>query len=524
MGGEGLAVFSGLMAVLALALAILLLFYSSAFFVLAIYRQRLRGVASLRTACDQAKSNWLVVIPALGHPDLLERCVNAALVAINGTGARLVVALDDGRGSALERGLEAVRRASGEEPAVIFEPGELDDWTQRSFSGQLVCVATGRLLPRGRIGGKAAALNLVLALQGLWSEKPRPDDARYLLCIDVDEVLYADGFQVLQAAAMEHPEAAVIQAPKHDEPVSGSWFGHAFSAGYSAWFHWEAGWHSGNSTPPGSSYYGSMAAVKLDDLPAEELDIALSDGAAIRGREVFPQRFTVEDYPFAVTLLADRPTVLLARPIGVGCAPPDTSSVLALWHRWAHGNVAAARWRATQIFVGPMLSIRQRVAWIYHSLSWYAYAALGLLPLALSGVLVSRGQLSGPCLAVICLAMTAEWMRRLVPSPMTSLVQRALRVPVDLMLWPVVVHAIYAVWSGASGPVSRSTPRTPGSRALPPIAVAAYSVETLVVTTTVVLAASRLSLLSSVACLLVLLPALVGLAAIALDSKLRLRA
>lgn len=465
------------------------------------------------------------MIPALDHPQMLERCLGAALAAVDGAQAQLVVALDDGRVGAVDRGLEAVRRASGETPALVRSVQEAESSARELSTARLVCIPTGRLLPRSRLGGKAAALNFVLALHGLWREKTetRARDS-YLACIDVDETLSTDGFEVLREAASRHPRAVLIQAPKHDKATTRSWFSRAFSAGYSAWFHWEAGWDSGDAnTQVASSYYGSMAAIRLGGLSATEVDIQLADGTTVRGREVFPEQFAVEDYPFAVSSLATLETVLLRRPIGMGCAPPDTPSVLALWHRWAHGNIATTKSKAGQILRGPMQSERQRVAWIYHSMSWYAYLALGLLPLALFGALLSSGLQSTFCLALVCLAATVEWVRRLLPTPMTSFVQRALRLPIDTMLWPVVAHAIFAAWTGTKSSVSRSTPRIAGSRSLPLVVIAVYSLEALVVVATAALAVERSDFLSVTTCALVTAPALIGLGAIALDPRLRVK-
>lgn len=515
-------ILSSLLVVPGLACAGFSLLYSVVFVILAQRRGALRSKPSPQGQSRRRASEWLIVIPALDHPQLLERCVRAAQEATKGTRVQIVVALDDGRADAFNRGLEAIRRASDEEPTVLFASSD-ERLGQHLSSKRLICIPTGRLLPQGRLGGKAAALNLVLALHGRWRESAtdRTRDT-YFLCLDVDEILSPGGFEALLKAADRNPQAALIQAPKYDRPITRSWFSRAFSAGYSAWFHWEAGWVPRGATKEASSYYGSMGAIKLDELTLTETRIELAHGGVIHGQEVFPIKFAVEDYPFAVAALPRLESVLLRSPIGTGCAPPDSPGVLALWHRWAHGNIAASKWQARQILVGPMLSKSQRIAWIYHSATWYAYVALGLLPLALVAALMSNGPLSTICLGLLCVAASLEWVRRLMPVPRTSLAQRILRLPVDTMLWPVVAHAIVAVWLGLSSTVSRSTPRITGSQRLPGIVIGAYSAEALVIGGSVALAAERGDLLSLSACVLISLPTALGLSAVALDPKLRL--
>jgi hypothetical protein len=508
----------------AFGLASFSLAYSAIFAILANGRRARRAPSDLPRPAAGHDADWLVVIPALDHPRLLERCVKAALEAIDGSQAQLVVALDGRRGEAIERGLRAVRRALGAQPALVRSAREAEDPSRSIDSAKLVCVPTGEILTRRGVGGKAEALNLVLALHARWKARSeggaRPT---YILCIDVDEALSGEGFQMLREAASCYPEASLIQAPKYDLPVTGSWFSRAFSAGYAAWFHWEAGWSSGRAGQNASSYYGSMGAIKLNDFAAGETKIELAGNEVIRGREVFPPHFAVEDYPFAIASLTDRETLLLRRPIGFGYAPPDTPGVLALWHRWTHGNVAAARCRGAQILLGPMPSAWQRMAWVYHSASWYAYVVLGLLPLALLGALLSQGRGSELCLALVCIAISAEWARRLLPAPLTTLRQRLLRLPVDIMLWPVGAHAIFAAWSGTTGPVSRSTPRTPGSRSLPNWVVVAYLVEALAIAEIALLATKKWDPLVAAACALSAVPCIIGLLAVMLDSRLRLR-
>jgi hypothetical protein len=509
----------------AFGLASFSLAYSAIFAILANGRRARRGTPIPPLSGPDQDADWLVVIPALDHSDLLERCVDAALKAIDGSEAQLVVALDGRQREAIERGLRAVSRALGAQPALVRTAQEAKDSNRFLRSAKLVCIPTGEILTRRGVGGKAEALNLVLALHTQWqaepSERARPT---YVLCIDIDEALSREGFQMLREAASCYPDASLIQAPKYDLPVTGSWFGRAFSAGYAAWFHWEAGWDAGGSGQNASSYYGSMGAIKLNDFRGVETKFELATGEVVRGREIFPPHFAVEDYPFSIASLADRETVLLRRPIGFGYAPPDTLGVLALWHRWTHGNVAAARWRGVQILFGPMPSGWQRMAWIYHSASWYAYAALGLLPLALLGLMLAHGGVYKVCLALLCVAISAEWARRLVPAPLTTLRQRLLRLPVDIMLWPVGVHAIIAAWSGTTTLFSRSTPRTPGSRSLPAWVVGAYLVEALAIVEIALLATKRRDLLDGAACGLLAVPCIFGLVAVVLDSRLRLRA
>ncbi len=475
----------------AIGLSIVCLTYSITFMWLASTRGRGgRPSATHKPRQTIYGDKWLIVIPALGNVTLLETCVSNALRATSAADAVIVVAIDDRDQPSRLRARGAVERGAKKSGVHDLSQGQGDGTPIDSASQRVICVPTGALLNQCSRGGKASAVNLGVSCY-LYMEQ---DELRngmfdrtsilYLLCLDVDERLTADGFSRLRTTAVRNPQTVLIQAPKRDLPVTRSLFARAFSAAYSSWFKWEAGWPTGRSSPgAGSSYYGSMAAIKLSPEMLRHRRTIESGGA--RRIELFPEDCPVEDYPFSLALSPHHGTLLLDQPIGVGCAPPDMGALFALWHRWAQGNISAIAGRLRVLLWQPGQSIGQRVARIHHALSWYVTIAVGVLPIALVGPLVCRSHYAIYTLLLICVALGGEWIRRLVPAWPAARRDLALRLPVDMLLWPIGVHAIVGAWRGGAwrgrrSPFPPTTPRVSGSCGLPSWIWCAYGVEVVV--------------------------------------------
>lgn len=464
---------------------------------------------------------WIIVIPVIGNPALLEICVSSALWATSGAEAVIIVAIDDRDRSSRLRSQRAVEKASGER--VLRNLGQD---RPSVASRRVICVPTGAILKQCSRSGKASAVNLALSRYLSMEEDasrpdmPSQDNAPYLLCLDVDERLAASGFGRLRAAAAANPDIALIQAPKRDTPVTPSLFARAFSAAYCSWFKWEAGWPATRSSAgAGSSYYGSMAAIKLSpELFLHRRTIGSADARRI---ELFPEDCAVEDYSFSLSLSPNHGTLLLDRPIGVGCAPPDMAALFTMWNRWAKGNISVAASGLRDLLCQPGRSVGERVARMHHALSWYASIAVGLVPIALAGVLICKSRDAIWVLLLVSATLAGEWIRRLVPAWPASMRDLALRLPIDMLLWPMGVNALVGVWRSTDSGFAPVTPRVAGSRSLPRWIWCAYGVEIAIVLYAAMLAVeARHALLSGMAVGMAGMPFGVGMLAAWHDRRL----
>jgi hypothetical protein len=421
------------------------------------------------------KTDWLVVICVLKEVELLYDCVLHALIAGEGLGT-VVVALDG-------RTTEIV----GECHRIVEMANTQYQSTQGSnVHTRAICVPTFLGWdPEIYRQSKAVALNIIASLRGTdiyWNTKrishpltlrppatPSADwqvisipAAMFAVCVDVDEILMKEGLESLVAATRRHPEAILVQCAKHDQPVCRNPFSRGFTAAYTSWFFQGAAWSNAGNGHLSASYYGSMAALKIDDDAYPSCTYTLTNGEKVQGIEVFPTQYAVEDYPLYIKHLRDRTTVFLPRIAGHGLAPVDAGALLQLWGRWAFGNLATIR-DLPQAALGWRTSTNQKRCMQVHAISWITVGLVGILPIFSSFSLLIDSNFTIPVCLVTAITILAVTYRQLLPVRGISLADRILRMPTEAILWPVSIICIAIVIAGARpGLTSAATPRFRG--------------------------------------------------------------
>lgn len=469
---------SQVMAIALIVMSSTLLGNFSVLLILILWRLKHRRVqcAEKQSAQLPAKSSWLVVIPVLHEAAQLEKCLRASLTATPDS-TTIIVVLDGKTIESVETCRAVVNRVNDSIRAK--EP-----LSRRNLS----CIPTSLILKEGSTRRKGEAINVVLSLCGkkalctydgqqyriAVADNSSLDadhcseasweivipDANYLLCVDVDEQLTAAGFSTLRDAAQRDERAVLIQCRKHDQPVSGSAFAHSFSSAYAAWFQWEAAWprysdHTVNSTL-GSSYYGSMAAIRLDPRLLEPTNLELVTGRSLQGVKLFPGGYRVDDYPLFLRKFSRQRCLFLETCAGSGESPLDAFGYLSLWERWALGNIASFRdnWQ----FILGIGSYRQSLSMAYHAASWYIQALFGLLPCVLSVSYLLSSKLALDTGILVLLVFLLQATKNILPASGTVLWQRMLRLPIEMLLWPVFLGAVCNPYSGGFFK-SQATPR-----------------------------------------------------------------
>jgi Glycosyl transferase family group 2 len=424
---------------------------------------------------DADKTNWLVIICVLKEVGLLYRCVLNALIASEGLGT-VIVALDSRTPEIIRECHRLVEKVNA-------------DYRSTSCSNtpaQALCIPTFLgWKPGVHRKSKAVALNIILSLRGttiFWYSKStlpsltlrRPaiftedwqvisiPSATFIVCVDVDEILMREGLQSLMAATRRHPEAVLVQCAKYDQPVRRNPFSRGFTAAYTSWFLQGAAWSGTDNRHLSASYYGSMAALKIDYNTYSPRTYTLTNGEKIHGIEFFPTQYAVEDYPLYVRHLRDKTTVFLPGIAGQGLAPVDAGAFLRLWGRWAFGNLATIR-DLPQIALGRGTDANQKRCMQAHAISWMVIGLAGTLPILSSFSFLIHSVFTIPvCLATASTTLATTY-RLLLPVRDVSLADRALRVPTESILWPVSVVCLANVIAGnGSLFTSPATPRYRG--------------------------------------------------------------
>lgn len=366
-----------------------------------------------------------------------------------------------------------------------------------SLAARVHCVPTSRTVCGGQLRRKGEAINLVLSLMGkdcIWArlgsadllfindtlkeleereaellQKHRDDfhlrvinipNADYLMVVDVDEDVDSVAFELFRSRVASMPGVTLIQCPKYDSPNGGTISSKAFAANYDSWFYWEAGWLEIDEvvSSPGCSYYGSMAAIAIENVSCEETTIALTSGKNLIGKALFIEGYSIEDYVFYAQKLLNSQTVLLSESIAVGEAPGNLAAWLSLWARWTCDNVTIfLRVTLPALLNGQIVGVTKRLALVYHGASWFSYPNVVFLGL---GTICFMANYSGSGAKnlgmLILLVLLLEVGRRLIPTPRTSIVERMVRFFAEVALFPV--GALYVLAGIAKGYLNISVP------------------------------------------------------------------
>jgi len=335
------------------------------------YVHRIRQVAGDGLVPENAiepghPSRWLVVLPVLCETEHLRKSITCLVSHPECIcDVDIVVALDGKTQEDVDACFRVVR--------------DVLDNHSGSIAARVHCVPTSSTVCEGLKRRKGEAINLVLSLMGkhcVWTRmgsadllfvndtleeveartttllQGHRDDVRlrvlniphadYLMVVDVDEKIDAVAFKEFRTRVASMPGVTLVQCPKRDIPNSGTVSSKAFAANYDSWFHWEAGWpeSDGVLSTLGCSYYGSMAAIAIEQVPCEETTIVLNTGQVLVGKALFAEGYTIEDYVFYAHNLLGSRTVLLSDAIAVGEAPTNLSAWLSLWARWTYDNVS----------------------------------------------------------------------------------------------------------------------------------------------------------------------------------------
>jgi len=352
-----------------------------------------------------------------------------------------------------------------------------------NYSGSIVarvhCVPTSSTVCGGQQRRKGEAINLVLSLMGkhcVWARIGSKDllfvndtieereerstallqghreDIRlrafniphsdYLMVVDVDEKVDAVAFMEFRMRVESMPDVTLVQCPKYDFPNSGTISSIAFAANYDSWFHWEAGWIENNGvfSVLGSSYYGSMAAITIEQSGYKEVTtIMLNSGQTLFVNSLFVEGYSIEDYVFYTQKLLRSRTVLLNESIAVGEAPTNLAAWLSLWSRWTCDNVSVFLSVTLPALVdGRIEGMSKRLALLYHGISWFSYPNVALLGLGTIWYATQACSAGAEHIGRLMLfVLVLEAGRRLVPTPRTSILQRASRFLTEVALFPV---------------------------------------------------------------------------------------
>lgn len=421
------------------------------------------------------ETNWLVVICVLKEVKLLYRCVLHALIASENLGT-VIVALDGRTPEIVDECHRIVEVANADYQAI----------SGSDVPARALCIPTF-LGWKSEVHrkSKAMALNIVISLRGteiFWYSKStspslviqRPaassgdwqaisiPSATFVVCVDVDEILTGEGLKRLMAATRRYPEAVLVQCAKYDRPVGRNLFSRGFTAAYTSWFFHGAAWCGADNSHLSASYYGSMAALKIDYNTYPSCTYTLTNGERVHGIEVFPTQYAVEDYPLYVKHLRDKTTVFLPSIAGHGLAPADAGAFLQLWGRWAFGNLATIR-DSPKTALGRGTGANQRRCMQVHAISWIAVGLTGILPILSSFSLLIHSIFTIPVCLTTASIILATTYRLLLPVRGVSLADRTLRVPIESILWPVsIVCLANAIVGNKSFFTTPATPRDGG--------------------------------------------------------------
>jgi hypothetical protein len=313
--------------------------------------------------------------------------------------------------------------------------------------GDCHTLVVGRTLTDLRINLQKTTARLGEPLRRRIVTIPRPDT---ILCVDVDEVLIKESFLAFKDEAERHIESPLIQSTKIDVPASGTPSAEAFYAMYSSWFYWSAGWPqiSDGKRCLGSSYYGSLAAIRLLPGLIEKQEIELNSGEIICGNKLFPEGLRVEDYPLFVEKYIGHPTTFLERSFAVGEAPQDAVAFFSLWARWTHDNTKVFLYQTLKVILSLFRHKQgfwEGIALLHHGISWFAYVNLAILPLlqALS-VLFAPSIISQSLAGVNILTLCAGLTISIFPTKNVSFRQAIIRYLIEYLLFPVAAYYSFA--------------------------------------------------------------------------------
>lgn len=503
-------VIAGIVAVLAASL-VFQLGFNVLFATIAIRRRIARDASNSRTLrSDRSLETCLFIVPVLNEDHLLSRCLRALTTPV-GERATIAVALDGkdlesiGRCETVIQ--ETLRLASALETGSCLRQSHLEEElidallsAESDAAANVIEERWRKLVPIQRIPTtqtlsqkvgrrKGEAINLILSLCGkrcLWLRFPSREvlavgdtvaelrgrynaivaregipigrsmfsnpKAAILVCVDVDEVVSPESLVKLRELALDQPQAAIIQCVKRDLPISDSLAAHAFHANYSAWFHWEAAWPVKNEETLSwhCCYYGSMAAIRLNDDLLLPRRVSLAGDQQVEGSTLFPEGYAIEDYPFFAHRLIQKQTLLADLSAATGDAPSDLGAVLSLWARWTRENVKVFIWHTLPLLARAPTNGWKTCALLYHGMSWFAHANTALITSLLCLTFLTAPSRRVTLIADLALVvMLFEVCRRLITTPGVRLSARALRIPVEYLLFPV---AFWFTLAGAIAP------------------------------------------------------------------------
>lgn len=407
---------------------------------------------------------YLIAIAVMHEEEQLSRSLTAALTAAEGL-ASVAVALD-GRTRLQVDAIQAVVHRTNLEHA------------SRGGITQAVSVVTCLDFMGPEPRNKGSALNRLISLLPDESGTERSGvccangaaplrrpAADVLVTVDVDETLTRPGLLGLMTEMHTRPDVLCVQYEKYDAPWPGRPFSGAFAASYSSWFEHEATWTNTHTGVQHSSYYGSMAAIRLTTGLLEPEVHDLRNGSSVYGWRLFPTEHAVEDFPLFIEKLWESPPVFVPCRLGTGEAPLDARAYFKLWHRWAVGNLAVARRNGKSVLgsVGERPGRWQRVQVRHHVRSWAVLATAGLLPI-LTGLSVLRSPDFALLVSGVANLGIAALIARSVLLPVigVGLMQRLVAVVAELLLAPVLIPTLVRTAIGKPESAPRSTPRVAG--------------------------------------------------------------